>query len=140
MNQNTLDIYAKIMADAKAKAEAQANGKKVTALKQVTPTPSKPSVTDIFPDIKPTPELSDVTIDDLIGNKPQPVPVLIPTPQPNIRLIQYSDRCIAVVGDTKANKDKLKSLGGSFNRWLKCGEGWVFPKYKEAVVRSAFNL
>jgi hypothetical protein len=140
MNQNTLDIYAKIMADAQAKAEAQANGKKVTAPKQVTPKPTKPMVSDIFPDIKPTPELSSVTIDDLIGNKPQPVPVLIPSTQPNIKVIQYSNKCIVVVGDTKANKDKLKSLGGSFNQWLKCGAGWVFPKYKEAIVRSAFNL
>jgi hypothetical protein len=122
------------MADAQAKAEAQANGKKVTTPKQVTSKQSVPVQT------KPTPELSSVTIDDLIGNKPQPVPVLIPPTQPNIKVIQYSDKCIVVVGDTKANKDKLKSLGGSYNQWLKCGAGWVFPKYKEAIVRSAFNL
>jgi len=134
MNQNTLSTYAKIMADAQAKAEAQANGKKVTTPKQVTSKQSVPVQT------KPTPELSSVTIDDLIGNKPQPVPVLIPPTQPNIKVIQYSDKCIVVVGDTKANKDKLKSLGGSYNQWLKCGAGWVFPKYKEAIVRSAFNL
>ena len=137
MNQNTLSTYAKIMADAQAKADAQANGKKVTTPKQVTPKPTKPLVSDIFPDIKPTPELSDVTIDDLIGKK---AIVLQPQSQPDIKVIQYSDKCIAVVGDTKPSKDKLKSLGGSFNQWLKCGAGWVFPKYKEAIVRSAFNL
>jgi len=131
MNQNTLDIYAKIMADAQAKAEAQANGKKVTTPKQVTSKQSVPVQT------KPTPELSDVTIDDLIGKK---TIVLQPQSQPDIKVIQYSDKCIVVVGDTKANKDKLKSLGGSYNQWLKCGAGWVFPKYKEAIVRSAFNL
>ena len=124
MNQNTLSTYAKIMADAQAKAEAQANGKKVTAPKQVQPKPSKPAVADIFPDIKPTPELSDVTIDDLLGSKSTPPsPVLIPTAQPNLKVINYSDKCIVIVGDTKPSKDTLKALGGSFNQWLKCGAG-----------------
>jgi len=139
-NQSTKSKFAEILAQAQAKAEAQANGKKVTAPKQVTAKPTKPMVTDIFPDIKPTPELSDVTIDDLIGEKVTPAPVLIPTAQPNLRVIKYSDKCIVVVGDTKPNKDRLKSLGGSYNQWLKCGAGWVFPKYKEAIIRSAFNL
>lgn len=132
MNQNTLNIYAKIMADAQAKAEAQANGKKVTAPKQ--------SANPVPVQTKPTPELSDVTIDDLIGENVTPAPALIPTAQPNLKVIQYSDKCIVVVGDTKPNKDRLKSLGGSYNQWLKCGAGWVFPKYKEAIIRSVFNL
>jgi len=141
-NQSTKSKFAEILAQAQAKAEAQANGTKVTAPKQsAKPVPvKKPLVTDIFPDIKPTPELSDVTIDDLIGEKVTPAPVLIPTAQPNLKVIQYSDKCIVVVGDTKPNKDRLKSLGGSYNQWLKCGAGWVFPKYKEAIIRSAFNL
>ena len=131
-NQSTKSKFAEILAQAQAKAEAQANGKKVTAPKQsarAVPVPSKP-----------TPELSDVTIDDLIGENVTPAPVLIPTAQPNLRVIQYSNKCIVVVGDTKANKDRLKSLGGSYNQWLKCGAGWVFPKYKEAIIRSAFDL
>lgn len=131
-NQSTKSKFAEILAQAQAKAEAQANGKKVTAPKQ--------SAKAVPVQSKPTPELSDVTIDDLIGEKVTPAPVLIPTAQPNLRVIQYSNKCIVVVGDTKPNKDRLKSLGGSYNQWLKCGAGWVFPKYKEAIIRSAFNL
>ncbi len=131
-NQSTKSKFAEILAQAQAKAEAQANGKKVTAPKQ--------SAKAVPVQSKPTPELSSVTIDDLIGEKVTPAPVLIPTAQPNLKVIQYSDKCIVVVGDTKSNKDRLKSLGGSYNQWLKCGAGWVFPKYKEAIIRSAFNL
>ena len=152
-NQNTKDRFAQILADAQAKAEAQAKGKKVITPKQVVVKPSKPSVADIFPDIKPiqatavrvvtkdnlisryqsvsVPELSDVTIDDLVGEI---------TPLPQLRIVHYSDKCVVVIGNTKANKDRLKAIGGKYNAWLKCGEGWVFPKHKEAEIRSVFSL
>jgi hypothetical protein len=57
-----------------------------------------------------------------------------------IEIINYSDKAIAVIGDTKPIKDKLKSLGGRFNFRLThptTGEkicGWIFPKSKMEEV------
>lgn len=48
----------------------------------------------------------------------------------------YSDKSIAVYGDTKAHKDFLKEKGGKFNSSLKDGPGWIFPKSQEEIVRK----
>lgn len=58
----------------------------------------------------------------------------------DIEVIDYSPKAIAIIGDTKAYKDELKSLGGRFNFKLKCGAGWIFPKSKEALIKKRFNL
>lgn len=151
-NQETKNKFAQILADAQAKAEAQAKGNKIVTPKQVVAKPSKPSVADIFPDIKPiptttlrvvtkdnlitryqsvsVPELSTMTSADIVGE----------VPTTDLRIIHYSDKCVVVVGNTKTNKDRLRAIGGKYNAWLKCGEGWVFPKYKEAEIRSVFSL
>lgn len=51
-----------------------------------------------------------------------------------ISLIQYSDKAIALIGETKEIKEQLKSLGGRFNKFLTVeGEkvaGWIFPNNK----------
>ena len=44
-----------------------------------------------------------------------------------VQIIDYSEKAIAVVGDTRAIKETLKSLGGRFNNRLSCGAGWIFP-------------
>lgn len=44
----------------------------------------------------------------------------------DIRIVDYSEKAIAVYGDTKSIKDKLKSLGGRFNPRLREGTGWIF--------------
>lgn len=153
-NQETKNRFAQILADAQAKAEAQANGKKVATPKQVVAKPIQPVQPDVQVPVqaKPIPtatfravtkdnliaryksfavrELSTTTIADLVGE----------VPTTDLRIIHYSDKCVVVVGNTKPKRDKLKSLGGKFNPWLKCGEGWVFPKYKEASIRSEFSL
>lgn len=54
-----------------------------------------------------------------------------------IQILDYSSKAVAVVGDTKAIKEKLKELGGRFNRRLSCGAGWVFPKCKLEEVKNA---
>jgi hypothetical protein len=54
-----------------------------------------------------------------------------------IQIIDYSDKAIAVIGDTKAIKDKLKELGGKFNFRLSCGPGWIFPKTKLNTIQAA---
>jgi len=142
MNSNTLSAFQRILAEAKAKAEAQATGKKytpkATAVPKPTPVPPPaPVVTAPVPTPPVTaPELSSTTIADLIGQ-----PKVVTTPNKyNLKVISYSDKAVAVVGDTEANKSRLRALGGKYNPYLRCGKGWIFPKYKEASIRSAFNL
>jgi len=52
-------------------------------------------------------------------------------PTSSVYLFPYSDKSIAVLGDTKPIKDHLKSLGGRFNKSLKgpndtTQPGWIF--------------
>ena len=50
-----------------------------------------------------------------------------------MQIINYSEKAIAVIGDPetqKANKKRLKELGGSYNPRLKFGAGWVFSRKK----------
>lgn len=54
-----------------------------------------------------------------------------------VNVIEYSDKAIAVIGDTKPIKELLKSLGGSFNPRLSCGAGWIFSKKKLEEVQTA---
>lgn len=54
----------------------------------------------------------------------------------DIRIVEYSDKSIAVYGNTKEIKDQLKAIGGRFNPKLRDGAGWVFPKSKESDVRA----
>lgn len=62
----------------------------------------------------------------------------------NFEIIDYSEKAIAVFGDTKPIKGKLSNLGGSFNKFLNYrGEkkpGWVFSKKKEMELRRELNL
>lgn len=46
--------------------------------------------------------------------------------KPQVEIIAYSDKAIAVIGDTTPIKDQLKKLGGKFNPRLSCGAGWIF--------------
>lgn len=55
---------------------------------------------------------------------------------PDIQIIDYSEKAIAVVGNTKRIKDQLKALGGRFNFRLSCGAGWIFPKSKKEQILS----
>ena len=56
-----------------------------------------------------------------------------------VQIIDYSEKAIAVVGETKAIKETLKTLGGRFNAHLTCGAGWIFSKSKEATLREALS-
>ena len=57
-----------------------------------------------------------------------------------VQIIDYSEKAIAVVGETRAIKETLKTLGGRFNSHLSCGAGWIFSKTKEATLREALNI
>lgn len=57
-----------------------------------------------------------------------------------IEIVDYSEKAIAVFGDTKTVKDQLKSLGGHFNPSLKHKgtkrAGWIFSKKQADNVRA----
>ena len=60
--------------------------------------------------------------------------------KPRYTLMQYSEKCVALFGDTKPIKDELRRIGGRYNPSLHpFGQetnvpGWVFPnKYRDDV-------
>jgi hypothetical protein len=53
-----------------------------------------------------------------------------------VSIVDYSEKSIAVIGDTKPIKDQLKELGGKFNFRLSCGAGWIFQKSKLEEVQK----
>ena len=57
-----------------------------------------------------------------------------------LEIVDYSEKAIAVFGDTKTIKDELKKLGGKFNPALNHnGEkraGWIFSKKQADKVRA----
>lgn len=55
-----------------------------------------------------------------------------------VRVEQYSEKSIAVFGNTQPIRDKLKELGGKFNANLRGQPGWIFtlsakPKVEEYI-------
>lgn len=59
--------------------------------------------------------------------------------EPICRIVYYSEKAIAVVGDTIVYKDKFKQLGGRFNPRLSCGAGWIFSKKVEKQLKEILN-
>ena len=57
----------------------------------------------------------------------------------DVRIVDYSEKAIAVYGNTKELKDELKAIGGRFNPKLKEGAGWIFPKSKRSEVDALIN-
>lgn len=66
----------------------------------------------------------------------RPAPIEVPAGK--IQVIDYSDKALAVIGDTRTIKDKLKELGGRFNPRLTCGPGWIFSKKQAEQLKAAF--
>jgi len=59
-------------------------------------------------------------------------------------IVDYSEKSVAIFGDTKAIKDQLAALGGRFNKYLTLNghrqAGWIFQKSKEDDLRQLVNL
>jgi hypothetical protein len=59
-------------------------------------------------------------------------------------IVDYSEKALAVFGDTRTMKDELKALGGRFNpRLTHEGEkkaGWIFAKSKEQALRELLTI
>ena len=57
-----------------------------------------------------------------------------------LTIIDYSEKAVAVIGETFTYREKLKQMRGGFNKFLKInGEtvpGWIFSKRREAEVRE----
>jgi hypothetical protein len=57
-----------------------------------------------------------------------------------LRVIDYSEKAIALVGDTFSIKDKIKQIGGTFNKSLHIDNstvpGWIFPINKKNDVEE----
>lgn len=58
----------------------------------------------------------------------------------DLQIVDYSEKAVAIIGNTRDYVAKLKELGGRFNGKLKCGAGWVFSKKREPEQREAFYL
>lgn len=133
MNQDTQNKFAAILASAQSKVNA------TTQPIQAKFSQPKQQANELPKDEIKMPEMSNFTFDTLIADiKPEEI-----TPQPikaALQIIDYSERAIAVIGETKVNKERLGQLGGKFNKYLKCGAGWIFPKTKETLIRNTFNI
>ena len=51
-----------------------------------------------------------------------------------VKIVDYSDKAFAVIGDTKPICGELKSLGGRWNKRLTCGAGWIFSNKMRPAV------
>jgi len=130
MTQDNKNKFAAILAAAQEKA----NGKKLVSAKPVIQAPA--IVTPVPAPAKTVeaakkPEMSNVTIEDILQAD---------SPKVTVKIVDYSDKAFAVIGETKPIKDTLRSLGGSFNAHLKCGAGWIFSKKRLQAIESHFNL
>ena len=86
------------------------------------------------------------------AHKQPAAPVKIATPAPrhtdtvnaDIKIVKYSDKAIAVIGNTYPVKDTIKAHGGAFNKRLTIDgtitAGWVIPITRSAEVRTALHI
>lgn len=56
-----------------------------------------------------------------------------------VQLVDYSEKAFAIIGDTYPIREKLQKIGGKFNKFLKCGPGWIFSKKRIDEVRAAIQ-
>ena len=61
-----------------------------------------------------------------------------------LQIVNYSPKSFAVIGDTKLFKDKLKELGGRFNRNLVIKDtiipGWIFSEKHSLAVQKFVKI
>jgi hypothetical protein len=95
---------------------------------------SKPLSPSIPQSVSPEPER------EAVEGKPETAPVFGLPSSISLQLVKYSDRAVALVGDTRQIKDKLKELWGSYNPHLKINgqtvKGWVFSAKREPQLRQ----
>lgn len=57
-----------------------------------------------------------------------------------VKIVNYTEKSVAVIGDTKEKKEVLKNLGGRFNPKLSVGAGWIFQAAKRAELEKVFGV
>lgn len=74
----------------------------------------------------------------------EPVTTLVSNKDLQFEIIDYSEKAIALFGDTKPIKDLLLAMGGKFNPQLTYNAekraGWIFSKNKRTEVETIINL
>ena len=57
-----------------------------------------------------------------------------------LRIVEYSENAIALLGDTFSMKDEIKQLGGTFNKNLNIDNtkvaGWIIQKTKKSEIEE----
>ena len=53
-----------------------------------------------------------------------------------VTLEQYTEKAIALFGDTEPIKDKIKALGGKYNSNLRGRPGWIFMNSSRVKVEA----
>ena len=56
-----------------------------------------------------------------------------------VTVCKYSEKAIAVIGDTRPFADVLRANGGRFNARLSCGPGWIFQATKKDIIVKALK-
>ncbi len=78
------------------------------------------------------------------NHKEETTNILEPATVEGLEIVDYSEKAVAVFGDTKAVKEQLKELGGRFNPSLKYnGEkraGWIFSKKQADEVKKLAGI
>lgn len=162
MTQDTKSKLAAILAAQQAKTAGKITPKFATNPKPVkqpaapVPTP-KPQPA---PQAKQSqmPELSTTTYADLFADKNgqfcTPVTFTAPTPakvqpeqpkeeSPVLQIIDYSEKSFAVVSKERPSeeiREILRTCGGTYNPFLKCGKGWIFSKKRLQQVKTALKI
>ncbi len=57
-------------------------------------------------------------------------------PNDRMKIVDYSERSIAVIGNTKPYKDDLKTLGGYFVYRTQWGPAWIFRSKKRDIIQA----
>lgn len=149
MQDSTKNKMAEILKAAQDKANQKMQPKEMPA--------PLPKVAEPEPK-QDRPEMSNITISDLLNepakedtafcnvfafNLPQ-TREQAKSANDGLELIEYSDRAICIIGNTKPVKEQLKGLGGKFNNFLTVNgqkvAGWIFPKWRANDVKAALSL
>lgn len=61
----------------------------------------------------------------------------------DLLVVDYSEKAVAIFGDTRLVKEQLKEIGARFNPYLnkdgnKC-PGWILPKSKKELLQTILN-
>jgi DNA topoisomerase I len=95
----------------------------------------RPSISTITKDV-------DKPVEKVIKKVIKPTEQILDKPIniDNIKIVDYSDKAIVVLGDTKPIKEALMKLGGKFNPNLTVNgskvAGWIFSKTKKTLVEE----